>query len=402
VNYATHPAANVFPMIELARLNELAADIKAHGLHEPIKLLHGQIIDGRNRFAACEIAEAKPVFIEMPDTINPWEYVWSLNGERRDLNSGQRYGAWEQAVAGSKEWLAAIAKAEEEANSTRAKAAKERERNADGTLKPTSGGTDCSTTGSKEPKKDAAEPPKEHKTRKAKAESAGVDAGTVQRMDYLKTHRPDLYQRVIDEGDKFTAYKAHSEAKKDERKAEIEAQKAAIESGEAELPEGQYEVVVMDPPWNYGREYDPNGSRVANPYPEMTQAELLAMEPPFTDDSVLFLWTTHKFIWDAKELLGHWGFTYKATMVWDKERMGTGATLRMQCEFCLVAFKGKPTWVNTTWRDIIRETRREHSRKPDAFYQLAEECTVGRRLDMFSRAQRPGWGQYGNDKGKFS
>ena len=191
------------------------------------------------------------------------------------------------------------------------------------------------------------------------------------------------------------------EAKKQQRLAEIQSQREKIEAGVVEKPNGLYDVVCMDPPWNYGREYDPETSRVANPYPEMKQSELLEMEPPFADDCVLFLWTTHAFIWDAKELLQSWGFNYKATLVWDKERIGMGAWLRMQCEFCLVGIKGKPFWSNTTWRDIIREPRREHSRKPEVFYEMVESITAGRRLDFFSREQRKGWEAYGNDKTKF-
>lgn len=191
------------------------------------------------------------------------------------------------------------------------------------------------------------------------------------------------------------------EAKVEKRKADIQAQKDAIENGTVQMPVGVFEVISLDPPWNYGREYDPDGSRVANPYPEMTQAQLLELKPPFADDSVCFLWTTQAFIWQAKELLDKWGFTYKATIVWDKEKIGMGAWLRMQCEFCLVGIKGKPAWNNTSWRDIIRESRREHSRKPDTFYRMVEEITIGRRLEYFSREQRKGWEVFGNDTEKF-
>ena len=157
----------------------------------------------------------------------------------------------------------------------------------------------------------------------------------------------------------------------------------------------------MDPPWNYGSNYSSECWRSACPYPEMTQPQLLDLNPPFTDDAVLFLWTTHRFIWDAKALLLHWGFEYKATLVWDKENMGMGRWFRLQCEFCLLGIKGKPIWQNTEWRDIIREPRREHSRKPEIFYRMVEQITVGRRLDYFSRDQREGWEAFGNDTRKF-
>jgi N6-adenosine-specific RNA methylase IME4 len=191
------------------------------------------------------------------------------------------------------------------------------------------------------------------------------------------------------------------EEKKKDRDDYIKAQREDIKNNKIVMPDGKFEVIVMDPPWNYGREYDPDSSRVANPYPEMNKDELLNMNPPFADDSVLLLWTTHAFIWDAKELIDKWGFTYKATLVWDKEKIGMGAWFRMQCEFCLVAIKGKPFFQNTTYRDIIREPRREHSRKPESFYKMVEEVTAGRRLDYFSRSKRVGWEVFGNESEKF-
>tara|TARA_R110001592_G_scaffold7356_1_gene41263 strand:- start:472 stop:1626 length:1155 start_codon:yes stop_codon:yes gene_type:complete len=244
---------------------------------------------------------------------------------------------------------------------------------------------------------------KEHSTRNEMAEAAGVSAGTVAKAEQVKKKSPKLWEKAKD--GEVTIGTAYKEIKKEEKKAArlkmIEEQKQAIESGEVKLPEGVFEVIALDPPWNYGREYDPDSSRVANPYPEMTQAQLLELAPPFAEDSVCMLWTTHAFLFDAKELLDQWGFTYKATMVWDKGKMGMGHWLRMQCEFCLVGIKGKPKWNNTKWRDIITETRREHSRKPEAFYEMIEDVVTGRRLEFFSREQRKGWATYGNDTEKF-
>lgn len=185
------------------------------------------------------------------------------------------------------------------------------------------------------------------------------------------------------------------------REQEIKKQKEAIESGAIELPAGKYDVIVIDPPWQYATEYNPETRRGTSPYPEMSLEEIKNIEIPAKDDCILWLWTTQKFIWEAKEILDHWGFEYKAMLIWDKEKMGIGRWLRLQCEFCLLGIKGKPIWDIKDIRDIIREPRREHSRKPEAFYKMIDENFVGRKLDYFSREKREGWEVFGNDTEKF-
>ena len=195
---------------------------------------------------------------------------------------------------------------------------------------------------------------------------------------------------------------AYNAIKKEERREMIQKQVDDIERGNIEKPTGLFDVIAMDPPWNYGTKYSAEGRRVANPYPEMSLDELKALELPAKDNCTLFLWTTQQFLFAAKELLDHYGFTYRAVIVWDKEKIGMGDFIRFQCEFCLIGIKGKPIYKdNHAIRDIIHEPRREHSRKPEAFYQLVNDLCAGDKLDYFCREKREGWASYGNDTKKF-
>jgi ParB-like chromosome segregation protein Spo0J len=84
-----HPLADIFPLIEDAELDELAADIKANGLREPVVLFEGKILDGRNRYRACAAAGVDCRF-ETHKGDEPVAYVVSLNLHRRHLTRGQK------------------------------------------------------------------------------------------------------------------------------------------------------------------------------------------------------------------------------------------------------------------------------------------------------------------------
>jgi ParB-like chromosome segregation protein Spo0J len=95
INYCNkrnwHPAANLFPLLEPDELKELAADIAEHGLLNPVVLLDGKVLDGRNRVLACKLARVKPEFVAWEQNgIPAVAWVIAQNLHRRHLAAGQR------------------------------------------------------------------------------------------------------------------------------------------------------------------------------------------------------------------------------------------------------------------------------------------------------------------------
>jgi len=81
----------MFPLLEQEELNELAEDIKKNGLLQPIILYDGKILDGRNRYLACNSINIKPKFIigTFKNREEAEDYVISENLHRRHLNKDQ-------------------------------------------------------------------------------------------------------------------------------------------------------------------------------------------------------------------------------------------------------------------------------------------------------------------------
>lgn len=85
-----HPVADLFPMLPDDELAELAEDIKARGLLQPVVLdPDGRVLDGRNRLAACELAGVDPEFVGY-DGDDPDGYALAVNIARRHLSKGQK------------------------------------------------------------------------------------------------------------------------------------------------------------------------------------------------------------------------------------------------------------------------------------------------------------------------
>jgi N6-adenosine-specific RNA methylase IME4/predicted transcriptional regulator len=171
----------------------------------------------------------------------------------------------------------------------------------------------------------------------------------------------------------------------------------------------RYGTIVIDPPWpmkKIEREVRPN--QVEFDYPTMDYEQLRAFRSTFqdftADDCHVFMWTTQKFLPMALRLFEDYGVKYVLTMVWHKPGGFQPIGLpQYNCEFVLYGRIGSPDFSDTkAFNCCFNAPRAEHSRKPDAFYDLVRRVTAGERLDIFSREARDGFDQFGNETGKFS
>jgi hypothetical protein len=82
-----HPIADVWPMMDETKLAELADDIRKNGQLVPVWVYEGKILDGRNRWAACQIAGVEPKTKEYTGD-EPTAFAVAMNDRRRHMNKG--------------------------------------------------------------------------------------------------------------------------------------------------------------------------------------------------------------------------------------------------------------------------------------------------------------------------
>lgn len=225
----------------------------------------------------------------------------------------------------------------------------------------------------------------------------GISRPTFTRMVQLGAMEEPEFVRVTNQFSSFNEWTHQgSIAKKAKREREIQVIREAIKH--IEPPQQKYDVIVVDPPWNYGTDYDPDTRRGACPYPEMTLEEIRNVKLPMAENCVLWLWTTNAFMEDAFKILRTWGFEPKTILTWAKNKFGVGYWLRGQTEHCILAIKGTPIYDQekaANYSTLLKADVGEHSEKPQEFYDLVDAVCVGWKYDYFARKKREGWSVHG-------
>lgn len=161
----------------------------------------------------------------------------------------------------------------------------------------------------------------------------------------------------------------------------------------------KFDVILADPPWRYNFSKKTADSIEAH-YPTMAVEDIMALDVPSADRSVLYLWSTAPKLLEALAVMDAWGFQYKTNMVWDKERIGLGYWSRVQHEHLLIGTKGCFSPPEYAYRisSVYKEKKRRHSRKPDYIRDyIAKAFGEQNRLELFGREEHEGWTVVGNE-----
>lgn len=194
-----HPAALIFPAASEEEMASLVESIRGgYDERHPIILYQGQILDGRNRHAACIETDVEPAFVELPEDSDPFAASWAYNGARRSLQPDVRTACFIKIAEASEGW--------------KKRNRKTRKHRDDGTFAPSE--MTCDMV----------------------AERAGVGLRTVTRVNELRRLDPEAFDRVAAgatsaKGELRKIKKAQEEAERKIREAanDLEEEPAPIE-----------------------------------------------------------------------------------------------------------------------------------------------------------------------------
>lgn len=137
----------------------------------------------------------------------------------------------------------------------------------------------------------------------------------------------------------------------------------------------------------------------------MTLESILEMgnelQPHIDENAHLYLWATNNFLRAGLDVMKAWGFQYKTTITWVKDRMGLGQYFRGQSEHCLFGVRGVLPYKILDGKRVQGVTaffapRTAHSTKPEEMRRMIERVSYAPRLELFARRQVLGWDVWGN------
>lgn len=177
--------------------------------------------------------------------------------------------------------------------------------------------------------------------------------------------------------------------------------------------DNKYDIIYADPPWKQSKggkkSVRANSSGKPLDYQTCTideiQRHLQVAVSRTTENSIMFLWTIDKYLFEAQRLAEGLGYKLHARMVWNKVTgIPAAFTIRFGHEYLLYMYKGKLLPVDRDERgkihSVFTEQVKRRSQKPEVAYEIIERLyPKTNRLEMYARNERFGWDCWGNEVG---
>jgi N6-adenosine-specific RNA methylase IME4 len=405
----------LIPPLTDDEFKQLQANLLRDGCKEPLTVWDGILIDGHNRYKICQqhSIKFKVDEIKFKSRDHAMARIDERQLGRRNLDDDKRAMVADDLV----QRLSKIAVVEQRkiAGAASAMARKEANESADSAL-------------SLKSKTSKPKGRKQNRTRTTVAKEKKISDKKLRHAAEIKKADKQVANMVLNgkikltEGKKLIALpedarrkaikaiKSGTDARTAVREAKKDGYNARIAAIKPKALEGKYRIFYVDAPMKYYglNQADEHGHAEAH-YDCLTDEELIAYKPgggsrtvkELADkNSVLFMWVTSPMLERSFKIIREWGFTYKASFVWDKVRHNMGFYNSVRHEFLLVATKGACKPDVPKLFDSVQSIERsnKHSEKPKEFYEIIETLyDHGRKLEIFARSGRNGWDSVGNE-----
>ena len=179
----------------------------------------------------------------------------------------------------------------------------------------------------------------------------------------------------------------------------------------ASVPEDNYDVIYADCPWSYNDKMKGHSFSLDHEYEtqDLKWIKRLPVQTIAAPNCALFHWVVSPMLDEGIDVLKAWGFKYKTVaFVWSKTTVNgkdvsnLGKWTMGNVELCLLGVRGRPQRILKNVKQLIRDVRTVHSRKPEtARIRIEQLMGPVKRIELFQRGAIEGWDGFGNTP-KFS
>lgn len=173
----------------------------------------------------------------------------------------------------------------------------------------------------------------------------------------------------------------------------------------------KYSIIYADPPWKQSKGGKKSVRKNSSGKPldyktislEEIKEHLKQATSLTTENSVLFLWTIDKYLFEAQKIAEELGYKLHARMIWNKVTgIPAAFTIRYGHEYLLYMYKGKLLPVEKEERgrihSVFTEQVKKHSQKPNIAYEIIERLYPNKnKIELYARNHRENWDCWGNE-----